>query len=610
MSAGIGTGIGSGQGQPQAARLNYTTSEAGNPFVGGWYAEPGSAVYDGVFWVYPTTSRDAEEQTYIDAFSSPDLINWTKHANVLTTESVAWATKALRAPTPIKRNGKYYLYFSANDLREEDEVKGEVGGVGGIGVAVADKPEGPFVDAIGEPLIGGYYNGVQPSDQDVFIDDDDDDGKIYIYYGGNSRANVALLSEDMVSLATFTNDDDDGGATTTTTFKEITPSKNYANGIKMVKRKGAYYMTWSEGDWAGSDYSVAYAMADNPLGPFLVNEQRQRLVTIGTGTGTGTTILQPDSAVAMGTGHHSVMQVPDEDIWYIIYHRRPLKESNERNHRVLAYDRLYFNDEDGGTIRPVEMLVKDNFADGAMLAWTAYGGEWAVEGQRLAIPYGGSGMALLDTDFSDLIFDTNIATTEGKTGHPGLLFRVSELSPIAPGRYKYKGYKAAISPSGVITLGKADMGVFTDLAQTRMRMEMGTEYHVRVVAVGSAIEVFVDDMDVPKIKYVDDSFKSGANGVRVFNAAATFGSVSVARPYPDSALSWSRNRSQKGMAIGTDREDKSSANSWDDDVPEKISTYHDGKEVERSNAKISRSSLSLLLCGTDRLFKSDRISKS
>jgi hypothetical protein len=586
--------------------LNYTTSEAGNPFVDGWYAEPGSAVYDGVFWVYPTTSRDAEEQTHIDAFSSPDLINWTKHANVLTTENVGWATKALRAPTPVKRNGRYYLYFSANvDLREEgkgdDEVKG------GIGVAVADKPEGPFVDAIGEPLIGGYYNGVRPSDQDVFVDDDDE-GKIYIYYGGNSRANVALLNEDMTSLATF---EDGNGGTTTTTFKEITPSRNYANGIKMIKRKGAYYLMWSEGDWTGSNYSVAYAMADNPLSPFLNNnEQHQQPDRMSTSTGTGTTILQPDSAVAMGTGHNSIIRVPNEDIWYIIYHRRPLKESNEKNHLILAYDRLLFNDDNGsggGTITPVTMLVKDNFADGAMLAWATYGGEWAVKGQRLTISYGGSGMALLDTDFSDLVFDADIATTEGKTGHPGLLFRVSELTPVAPGKYKYKGYKAAISPSGVITLGKADMGVFTDLAQTRMRMEVGQEYHVRVVAVGSDIRVFVDDMDVPKIRFVDESFKSGANGVRVFNAAATFGSVSVARPASDATQS--RIEGRREMVLGRGREDRSSVSSWDDDVLEKAVTSRDGKEVKTSCAKTSRSSLSLLLCGTDRLFKSDRITR-
>ncbi len=475
--------------EPQAA-LDYATSEAGNPFVGGWYTDPGSAIYDGLFWVYATPSCASEEQLYIDAFSSPDLINWTKHPDILKIADVNWATKALRAPTPILRDGKYYIYFSANDIQEYDT---EV--VGGIGVAVADKPEGPYIDAIGKPLIGNYHNGAQPIDPDVFIDDID--GTAYIYYGGHSHANVARLNKDMISIGTF----DDG-----TTFKEITP-KNYVQGSKIIKRDSIYYFMWSEGCRAGPDYCVSYAMADNPLGPF------DRLAKI----------LQQDSAVARGTGHSSVIHVASTDIWYILYHRQPLSETEE-NHRIIAYDRMYFNGD--GTIQPITMLVKDNFADGNMLDWTTYGGEWSVEDRRLTVKNTGGGMAMLDTNFSDLVFDATVATVDG-TGHPGLLFRVTELSATT---HKYKGYKAAISPTGVITLGKADLGTFTDLAQTKMDMVVGEEYHVRVVATGCDIMIFVNDMDKAKIMFTDESFTAGANGVRVFNAAAKFGSLSVAKP--------------------------------------------------------------------------------
>src|ERR1700761_156511 len=62
--------------QSKPAVPDYTTSEAGNPFVDGWYADPDTAIYDGLYWVYPTSSYAYEEQTYLDAFSSPDLINW------------------------------------------------------------------------------------------------------------------------------------------------------------------------------------------------------------------------------------------------------------------------------------------------------------------------------------------------------------------------------------------------------------------------------------------------------------------------------------------------------------------------------------------------------
>ncbi|KAI0144277.1 glycosyl hydrolase [Xylariaceae sp. FL1272] len=153
----------------QDVSMNYTTAEAGNPFVEGWYADPDSEYYDGKYWVFPTASYDYDEQTYLDAFSSTDLINWEKHPNVLTTKDVSWATRAVWAPAPISRNGKYYLYFGANDIQEGEP---EAGVIGGIGVAVADRPDGPYIDAIGQPLIGQYFNGAQPIDQDVFIDDD------------------------------------------------------------------------------------------------------------------------------------------------------------------------------------------------------------------------------------------------------------------------------------------------------------------------------------------------------------------------------------------------------------------------------------------------------
>src|SRR4029079_9645968 len=80
---------------------------------------------------------------------------------------------------------------------------------------------------------------------------------------------------------------------------------------------GKYYFMWSEGGWTGPNYSVAYAIADSPLGPF------QRVGRI----------LQQDPKVATGAAHHSVIQMPGKDEWYIVYHRRPLGEK-DANHRV------------------------------------------------------------------------------------------------------------------------------------------------------------------------------------------------------------------------------------------------------------------------------------
>ena len=276
-----GTGLALVYPRADSSAMDFQTNPAGNPFIDGWYADPDAEFYNGEFWVFPTYSHDGPEQTFLDAFSSPDLINWTKHPNVMTTADFPWAVQQVWAPAPISRNGKYYLYFGANDLKPGNAI-------GGIGVGVADAPEGPYKDPLGGPLIGQYYNNAEPIDQDVFIDDD---GQAYIIYGGSGHCNVGKLNEDMTSVGTL----DDG-----TMFKEITP-ENYVEGPQMFKRNGKYYLMWSEGNWTGPDYAVSYAMSDSPLGPF------ERVAKI----------LQEDSAIGTGAGHNGVINVPGTDIWYI-----------------------------------------------------------------------------------------------------------------------------------------------------------------------------------------------------------------------------------------------------------------------------------------------------
>ena len=118
-------------------------------------------------------------------------------------------------------------------------------------------------------------------------------------------------------------------------FKEITP-KNYVEGPFMFVRNGKYYFMWSEGGWTGPDYSVAYAMADSPFGPF------ERVGKI----------LQQDSAIATGAGHHSIMHDAKHDLWYIVYHRRPLGET-AANNRATCIEPLYFDEK--GFILPVKL---------------------------------------------------------------------------------------------------------------------------------------------------------------------------------------------------------------------------------------------------------------
>jgi beta-xylosidase len=97
---------------------------------------------DNRYWIYPTFSAPYNEQVFLDAFSSPDLVNWTKHERILDTTAVKWARRALWAPSIIQKDNRYFLFFGANDIQSDSEH-------GGIGVAVADRPEGPFRDHLG-----------------------------------------------------------------------------------------------------------------------------------------------------------------------------------------------------------------------------------------------------------------------------------------------------------------------------------------------------------------------------------------------------------------------------------------------------------------------------
>ncbi|HEY5499095.1 MAG TPA: family 43 glycosylhydrolase, partial [Bacteroidales bacterium] len=130
---------------------------SGNPIFAGWYADPGAIIYDQTYWVYPTFSADYDKQVFLDCFSSKDLVNWTKHSDIIDSTSVKWAKKCFWAPAPIKKGEKYYLFFGANDVHQ--------GEIGGIGIGVSSKPEGPYKDLLGKPLISEIINGAQPIDQ-------------------------------------------------------------------------------------------------------------------------------------------------------------------------------------------------------------------------------------------------------------------------------------------------------------------------------------------------------------------------------------------------------------------------------------------------------------
>ncbi|WP_028526403.1 glycoside hydrolase family 43 protein [Runella limosa] len=305
---------------------------SGNPIFDGWYADPEAVILGKEYWIFPTFSAKYKDQVFLDAFSSKDLVNWEKHPRIIDTSAVKWAKMAMWAPCIVPKDNKYFLFFAANDI-QSSERKGfgannpdKDDKIGGIGIGVASRPEGPYKDYLGKPLINQFYNKAQPIDQAVFKDKD---GQYYIIYGGWGRCNIAKLKDDFTGLVPLENGE---------MVKEITP-KGYVEGPIMFIRNGKYYLMWSEGGWTNGTYKVAYGVADSVWGPF---EKKS-------------TILVADEKVATGAGHHSVINIPKTDDWYIVYHRRPIP-NKDRDHRVVCIDHMYFNED--GSIKDVKMTFE------------------------------------------------------------------------------------------------------------------------------------------------------------------------------------------------------------------------------------------------------------
>ncbi|MBB2948947.1 beta-xylosidase [Actinoplanes lutulentus] len=299
---------------PDGAQREWTAQALvmKSPVLPGLYADPNISVVGDTFWIHPTTDGfDGWSGTQIHAFSSKDLVHWKDHGVALDLgPDVTWADNSAWAPAFAQRDGKYYLYFSGG-LATGNTAKH-------LGVAVADSPAGPFVDALGKPLVAaGTYSG-QMIDAAVFTDDD---GSSYLYWG-NGNSYQVKLNDDLTSFES-------------SHVKTYKPA-NYNEGSFVIKRNGTYYFMWSENDTRSADYRVAYATGDSPLGPWSDRA--------------GVILAKDPSLGILGTGHHSVVRVPGSDDWYIAYHRFAIP-GGDGTHRETTIDRLRFAAD--GSIQPV-----------------------------------------------------------------------------------------------------------------------------------------------------------------------------------------------------------------------------------------------------------------
>jgi beta-xylosidase len=279
------------------------------PVLEGYTADPAIRVFGDRYYIYPTSDRPYWNTTEFAVWSSPNLVEWKKEGVLIDlTKDITWADNKAWAPDCIERDGKYFFYFCANH---------------DIGVAVGDSPIGPFKDALGRPLIEDAKIKTFSIDPHVFIDEDE---QAYLYFG-NGTPTVYKLNRDMVSF---------DGPPVEFALKE------FREGTVVFKRAGKYYFMWSIDDARSPDYRVGWGVSDSPYGPVVSPEAEKDFI-----------VLRQNGA-AVGTAHHSVVNVPGTDRWYVAYHRHAVPGGGGYK-RETCLVRMEFNED--GSIKPMDPLT-------------------------------------------------------------------------------------------------------------------------------------------------------------------------------------------------------------------------------------------------------------
>lgn len=298
--------------QPTEKGDRYVFKSKGNPIIQHHYtADPAALVQGDTLWMYVGHDFAGGQRGYVMkdwlVYSTTDMKTWTEYPVPLKIEDFSWAKSGdAFAGHVAERNGKYYWYISTNWT--------------GIGVAVADRPEGPFKDALGKPLLTNKdcfasthsWACIDPA---IFIDDD---GTPWIFWG-NRECYFAKLKDNMIEI--------DGE------IKQVNfDGFSFTEAPWIHKYKGKYYLTYA----TEFPEKIAYAMSDNIQGPY---EYKGILNEI---------------AGNSNTNHQSIVEYKGK--WYFLYHNGGIQTDGGSYSRSVCVDLLEYNDD--GTIKRITMTTE------------------------------------------------------------------------------------------------------------------------------------------------------------------------------------------------------------------------------------------------------------
>ena len=302
---------------------------------------------DGTYYMYGTDETGTIEG--FGAYSSDDLQNWKSVGQVYQgNKADSWTLKNFWAPEVYEKNGKYYMFFSAdwkyNPTNEGENFR--------IGVAVADKPIGPFTDLMNKPLFDYGYPVIDANVLEY-------KGKSYLYYSrccyknpvesevANWAREKNLFQEIEESWVYGVEISDDFTHTIGEPVLLLQPPKlmsdkqaawesysvtsgevnrRWTEGSYAFAHKNKIYMMYSANFFGGANYAIGYATSNNPLGPFIKADDNP--------------ILQKNTdkgGIVSGTGHNSVTWSKNKKQMYCVYHGRIEQKGHDR---VVFIDKM------------------------------------------------------------------------------------------------------------------------------------------------------------------------------------------------------------------------------------------------------------------------------
>lgn len=262
-----------GNNIPEVAKVPF-----GDPFILLWH---------GKYYAYGTLAADG-----IAVYVSDDLLTWSIPEGVpnglALNKNDVWADRSFWAPEVYSVNGKFYMYYSADEH---------------ICIATSDSPLGPFKQDIQKPMI----EGEKCIDNSMFMDDN---GKPYLFFDrfeDGLNICVAELEDNLIDIKPGTIRK---CINVSQPWEEVWPRVN--EGSFVIKRNGVYYMTYSANSYESPFYGVGVATATNITGPWTKYENNPALQKPGSLVGIGHSAMFTDKDGKLRIvfhAHNSTLQI-------------------------------------------------------------------------------------------------------------------------------------------------------------------------------------------------------------------------------------------------------------------------------------------------------------